>query len=44
MQTEKFMTYLKKAMDEFLGYLKAKEPISVKKLRPSKQNKNKWNM
>jgi len=32
MQTEKIMTYLKKIMDEFLGYLKAKEPIRVLKI------------
>jgi hypothetical protein len=31
MQTEKNMTYLKKAMDEFWGYLKAKESIRVLK-------------
>jgi len=32
MQTEKIMTYLKKVMDEVLGYLKAKEPIRVLKI------------
>jgi hypothetical protein len=31
MQTEKIMTYSKKAMEEFLGYLKSKEPIRILK-------------
>jgi hypothetical protein len=31
MQTEKIMTYLKKAMEEILGYLKVKEPIRILK-------------